>query len=61
MKIKDLKAYNGKMVKIRTRHSVVRTGILEIINNDTIRIGNALLKPHVIEEIELIESVEDEK
>jgi len=58
MKIKDLKQYNGKMVKIRTRHSVVRTGILEIIDNDTIKIGNALLKPHVIEEIE---PVEDQK
>ena len=38
MKIKDLKEYNGKMVKIRTRHSVVRTGILQIIDNDTIKV-----------------------
>jgi len=55
MKIKDLKEYNGKMVKIRTRHSVVRTGILQIIDNDTIKVGNALLKPHVIEEIEPVD------
>jgi len=55
MKIDFLKQYKGKIVKVRTKYSETIIGKLEILNGDYIKMGNKIMKPNVIQQIEIEE------
>ncbi len=56
MKMEFIKQYKGKIVKIRTRYSETIIGKLEILGDEYIKIGNTVMKPNVVQQIEVIEN-----
>jgi len=61
MKMEFIKQYKGKIVKIRTRYSETIIGKLEILDDEYIKIGNAVMKPNVVQQIQILESRKDEE
>ena len=59
MKMEFIKQYKGKIVKIRTRYSETIIGKLEILDDEYIKIGNTVMKPNVVQQIEVVENAKE--
>jgi len=59
MKMEFIKQYKGKIVKIRTRYSETIIGKLEILDSEYIKIGNTVMKPNVVQQIEVVENAKE--
>jgi len=59
MKMEFIKQYKGKVVKIRTRYSETIIGKLEILDSEYIKIGNTVMKPNVVQQIEVVENAKE--